>query len=55
VIECGYIGLDVQEGSAVDDVHVLDMEGAVLDADEAYDGEADRVGPPWDPGGEDSM
>lgn len=44
-IELGHIGLDVQQGRTVDDVHVLDVENVLLDPQQANDRDPDRAGP----------
>ena len=54
LVERWDVGLDVEEGRAVDDVHVHNAEGATLDACEAHYGEADGVRPPWVSGREDA-
>ena len=45
MIEFWNIGFDVQERRSIEDVHILNVEGATPDLDKPDDGKADGIGP----------
>jgi hypothetical protein len=45
VVEFRNIGFDIQERCAIQDVHVLDVQGGPLDPDESHNGKPDGIGP----------
>ena len=53
-VKLGHVGLDVQQRRAVEHVHVLDVQNAVLDPVQLHDGETDGIGPPGGAGGEEA-
>jgi len=45
MVEFWNIGFDVQERRSIEDVHILNVEGATPDLDKPDDGKADGIGP----------
>jgi hypothetical protein len=48
------VGLDVEDGGAVDEIEARDLQDAALPAEELEDGEAERIRAMRRPGGEDA-
>lgn len=54
-VELGNIGFDVQQGGAIEHVHIFHLQDVVVDADEFYHWKPNGIGPPGRPGGKYSV
>ena len=55
IIDFGHIGLDVQEGRAIEDIDPRDPEEIPLPSDQLYGRDPNVIGPPGRSGGEDAV
>jgi hypothetical protein len=54
LIKLWHVWLDIQQGRPVNDIHVLNMQDVLVNAEQPHDGEPDWIGARWSPGGKDS-